>query len=186
MRKRLVKLSFTVLLFVGVLGLYLAFYGPFKISLTGFVIASMITAIIVYFDVTLRGNTYNIHDQLSAPNLIICTILYFTLSGWVLVRAGHELISERQINTGLFSTSVRGGYKAKLCRQGITIREPVEFSGLQLCLSHQVFSNAIHDAEVDRLTRLRRIVFGFDVSLLGEKIFLPTNGKKGTEKEIYF
>ena len=42
MRKRLVKCIFTILLFAGVIGLYLAFYGPFKISLIGFSIAAII------------------------------------------------------------------------------------------------------------------------------------------------
>jgi hypothetical protein len=173
MRKRLVKCIFTILLFAGAIGLYLAFYDPFKISLIGFAIAAIIAGIIIYLDISLKGNTCDIHDKLSAPNLIICTILYLTFSGWVLVRTGHEAISERQIHTGLFSTNVKSSYKAKPCRRSISALEPAEFIGLKLCLSHEDFSTAIHSAQIDRWTRLRRIVFGLDVSPLGKTIFLP-------------
>ncbi|WP_161897727.1 hypothetical protein [Pseudomonas yangonensis] len=173
MRKRLVKCIFTILLFAGVIGLYLAFYGPFKISLIGFSIAAIIAGIIVYLDISLKGNTYNIHDKLSAPNLIICTFLYLTFSGWALVRTGHEVISERQIHTGLFSSHVSGSYRAKPCRRSITALEPIEFTGLKLCLSHENYSTTISNAKIDRRTYLRRIVFGLDVSPLGKTIFLP-------------
>lgn len=173
MNKQLVKCIFIILLFTGVIGLYLALYGHFKISLIGFAMAAAFAGIIVYLDISFKGNTYNLHDKLSAPNLIICTILYLTLSGWVLVRAGHEAISERQIHTGLFRTNVLSSYKAKPCNLSITALEPEKFTGLKLCLSHEDFSTTIHSAQIDRWTRLRRIVFGVDVSPLGKTIFLP-------------
>ena len=175
MKRNFIKAIFVTLLLTGSLGFYLWFYGAFRISLGGWLIAISLTLIIVFFDLKWRACTHNKAGKLSIPNLMICLIFYYALAGNLILRTWHETFGNSDIHVGTashFESRSRGG---RLCRYKVTIGEPAEFSGRKICTSRKAYIESLRHPYADRFTWSRRIAFKVKTSPFGNTISLLTD-----------